>query len=135
MKRRLFLTSTLAIPFMPRTLAAQRAARVARIGWLTAQKESSLTPFLNALRAGFADYGYEEGRNLVIEYRYGNDAIERANREPQPPTFLIKRKRVYDDDGLYVSYPHGAPAVLRSTPPPKCDVGAREDGTWRPYFG
>ena len=78
MKRRLFLTATLAIPFMPRTIAAQRAARVARIGWLTAQKESSLTPFLNALRVGFADYGYEEGRNLVIEYRYGDDAIERV---------------------------------------------------------
>ena len=78
MKRRLFLTSTLAIPFLPRAIAAQRAARVARIGWLTAQQASSLTPFLNALRFGFADYGYEEGRNLVIEYRYGDDAIERV---------------------------------------------------------
>jgi len=78
MKRRLFLTSTLAIPFLPRAIDAQRAARVARIGWLTAQQASSLTPFLNALRVGFAHYGYEEGRNLVIEYRYGDDAIERV---------------------------------------------------------
>ncbi len=78
MKRRLFLASALAVPFLPRAIAAQRPARSVRIGWLTAQKESSLTPFLNALRAGFADHGYEEGRNLVIEYRYGDDAIERV---------------------------------------------------------
>src|SRR6059036_3787796 len=78
MRRRRFLTSTLAILLLPRATAAQRAARLARIGWLTAQQPSSLAPYLDALRAGFAEYGYEEGRNLVIEYRYGNDAIERV---------------------------------------------------------
>jgi len=78
MRRRRFLTSTLAILLLPWATAAQRAARVARIGWLTAQQPSSLAPYLDALRAGFAEYGYEEGRNLVIEYRYGNDAIERV---------------------------------------------------------
>jgi ABC-type uncharacterized transport system substrate-binding protein len=80
MKRRLFLTSTLAIAFMPRAIAAQRPARVARVGWLTAQQASSLTPFLDALRVGLADYGYEEGRNVMIEYRYGDDAFERVPR-------------------------------------------------------
>jgi putative ABC transport system substrate-binding protein len=78
MKRRLFLASTLAVPFLSRAVAAQRTVGVARIGWLTAQRASSLAPFLKALRAGFADYGYEEGHNLVIEYRYGDDAIERV---------------------------------------------------------
>jgi putative ABC transport system substrate-binding protein len=78
MKRRLFLASALAVPFLPRSIAAQPAARVARVGWLTAQQASSLTPFLSALRVGFGDYGYEEGRNLLVEYRYGDDAIERV---------------------------------------------------------
>jgi putative ABC transport system substrate-binding protein len=78
MNRRPFLASTLAMVLLPRIVAAQRPARVARIGWLTAQRASSLTPFLGALRAGLADYGYEEGRNLVVEYRYGDDAIERV---------------------------------------------------------
>ncbi|HEX2500549.1 MAG TPA: ABC transporter substrate-binding protein [Methylomirabilota bacterium] len=30
------------------------------------------------MRVGFGDYGYEQGRNLVIEYRFGDDAIERV---------------------------------------------------------
>ncbi len=80
MKRRVFLTSTLAIAVLPRAIAAQRPARVARIGWLTAQQASSLTSFLDAFRAGLAHYGYEEGRNLVTEYRYGDGASERVPR-------------------------------------------------------
>jgi putative ABC transport system substrate-binding protein len=78
MRRRVFLASTLATAVLPRTGSAQRPVRIARVGWLTAQQASSLTPFLDALRVGLADYGYEEGRNLAVEYRYGDDAIERV---------------------------------------------------------
>jgi len=58
--------------------AAQSQTRPARIGWLTAQRAESLAFYLEALRGGLADRGYELGRNLVIEYRYGNDSIERV---------------------------------------------------------
>jgi putative ABC transport system substrate-binding protein len=78
MDRRTFLALPLAIAALPRSVAAQGAAKVARIGWLTAQREASLTPFLAALRGAFADLGYTEGRNLVIEYRYGDDDLERV---------------------------------------------------------
>jgi putative ABC transport system substrate-binding protein len=67
-----------AIVALPRNLSAQGPAKSVRIGWLTAQREASLTPFLAALRAAFADLGYVEGRNLVIEYRYGDDDLERV---------------------------------------------------------
>jgi putative tryptophan/tyrosine transport system substrate-binding protein len=30
------------------------------------------------MRAGFSEIGYVEGRNLAIEYRYGDDALERV---------------------------------------------------------
>lgn len=63
---------------LPSAARAQGTNKVARIGWLTAQREASLTPFLAALRAAFADLGYTEGRNLLIEYRYGNDDLERV---------------------------------------------------------
>src|SRR3979490_1758826 len=78
MKRREFLASTIAVAAIPRSLVAQGVPKVARIGWLTAQNEVSLTPYLAAMRTGFADLGYIEGRNLTIEYRYGNDVVERV---------------------------------------------------------
>jgi putative ABC transport system substrate-binding protein len=67
--------AALAAPVMAR---AQQGERVHRIGWLTAQREASLTPFLAALRTAFVDLGYDEGRNLAIEYRFGDDNIERV---------------------------------------------------------
>jgi putative ABC transport system substrate-binding protein len=78
MKRRLFLASVLAVASLPRSLAAQTAPKVVRIGWLTAQQASSLTPYLEALRAALAELGYVEGRNLTIEFRFGDDEIERV---------------------------------------------------------
>lgn len=87
MKRRAFLVSTIALAALPRSLAAQGAPKAARIGWLTAQQASSLTPYLAAMRAGFADLGYVEGRNLTIEYRYGDDAVERV---PELAAELVK---------------------------------------------
>jgi putative ABC transport system substrate-binding protein len=86
-KRRAFLVSTIALAALPRSLAAQGAPKAARIGWLTAQQASSLTPYLAAMRAGFADLGYVEGRNLTIEYRYGDDAVERV---PELAAELVK---------------------------------------------
>jgi putative ABC transport system substrate-binding protein len=50
---------------------------VARVGWLAVQQASSLTPFLDAFRAALAEYGHQEGRNLVIDYRYADGALER----------------------------------------------------------
>ena len=63
---------------LPTRLSAQAPPKAARIGWLTAQQPASLTPSLEALRAALADFGYVEGRNLKIEYRYGNDDLERV---------------------------------------------------------
>ena len=79
MRRRNFITllggTAAAWPLAAR---GQQAERVRQIGWLTAQREASLTPFLAALRTAFANLGYDEGRNLTIEYRFGDDNIERV---------------------------------------------------------
>src|SRR3954462_2928569 len=87
MKRRDFLASAIAIAAVPRMTAAQGVPRAARIGWLTAQNESSLTPYLAAMHTGFADMGYIEGRNLAIEYRFANDVLERV---PELAAELVK---------------------------------------------
>jgi ABC-type uncharacterized transport system substrate-binding protein len=78
MDRRTFLALPLAIGVLPRRVDAQGGAKPARIGWLTAQQAASLTPFLDAFRAALKDFGHVEGRNLIIDYRYGDDAIERV---------------------------------------------------------
>ena len=72
-QRRQFLVASGALFAAPAVVFAQGTAKPARIGWLTAQREASLTPFLAALRSAFVDLGYTEGRNLAIEYRYGDD--------------------------------------------------------------
>jgi putative ABC transport system substrate-binding protein len=78
MRRRAFLATMLATLCLPRVITAQSGTKVYRIGWLTAQRAASLAPYLEAFRSGLADLGYIEGSNLVIEYRYGDDAIERV---------------------------------------------------------
>ena len=60
----------------PLAAEAQRAAKIARIGYLSPNLATS--PHLReALRQGLRDLGYVEGRNLVIEYRDAEGKLER----------------------------------------------------------
>src|SRR5262249_23263321 len=78
MKRRAFIASSLAAISVPRLLAAEATRKPARIGWVTAQHAPSVAPFIGAFRAGFAELGLVEGRDIAIEYRYGNDELGRV---------------------------------------------------------
>ena len=78
MDRRAFLIAAGATAALSGTALAQGPAKKLKIGWLTAQQEASLTPYLAALRKGFGELGYVEGQNLVIEYRFGNDRLDRV---------------------------------------------------------
>lgn len=77
MKRRPLLVSSVGL-LVDRIGAAQGGRRTFRIGWLTAQRAASLTPYLDALKSSLADLGYAEGRNLQIEFRYGDDDIDKV---------------------------------------------------------
>jgi putative ABC transport system substrate-binding protein len=78
MDRRKFLTALGLTALHPEYVFAQAATKIARIGWLTAQREPSLTPYVKAMRESLTELGYVEGKNLRIEFRYGDDAIERV---------------------------------------------------------
>jgi putative ABC transport system substrate-binding protein len=62
-----------AVAALPRIAAAQ--PRPARIGWVTAQRPPSLEPFVKAFRDALAGLGFVEGKNLTIEFRYGDDDL------------------------------------------------------------
>src|SRR3954469_2818061 len=86
MDRRTFLVfATSAV--LPPLAVAQTAPRTIRIGWLTAQRESSLAPYLAAMRRGFEELGYVEGRNLLVDYRFGDDQPDRV---PELAAALVK---------------------------------------------
>ncbi len=58
--------------------ASLAQARPARIGWLTAQTPASLVPYIAAFRAGLPSVGLVEGRNIEIDFRYGDDQPTRV---------------------------------------------------------
>ena len=78
MRRREFIFALAGAAAWPLAARAQTGTRISRIGWLTAQREASLTPFLDAFRGGLAELGYHEQGNLEIEYRYGDDNLLRV---------------------------------------------------------
>jgi len=87
MDRRAFLAVAAFNVVLAPVARAQNNPRTIKIGWLTAQREASLTPYLAAMRQGFSDLGYTEGQNLLIDYRFGNDQLERV---PELAAELVK---------------------------------------------
>jgi putative ABC transport system substrate-binding protein len=57
--------------------AAQQPARIPRIGFLGAVSAQALTARLDGLRLGLRELGYEEGKDIIIEYRYANGKFDR----------------------------------------------------------
>src|SRR4051812_6991725 len=56
---------------------AQQAKKIPRIGYLTATSPSGLAYRVKAFRQGLREVGYEEGKNIVIEWRYAEGNLER----------------------------------------------------------
>src|SRR5262249_8883999 len=67
---------------------AQQPKKVHRIGYLGASLLSSAER-VKAFRQGLRDLGYEEGKTIVIEYRYGN---EKLDSEPAAAAELVRLK-------------------------------------------
>src|SRR5438105_2458263 len=76
--RRRFLTTTMAcVLTAPLAAEAQRAGNIYRVGVMFVNPRQPLTPFINALEEGFRDRGYQQGRDLAIEYRFAEGRSER----------------------------------------------------------
>jgi putative ABC transport system substrate-binding protein len=57
--------------------AADPAAPVYKVGFLGQTSATDLSRQIGALRQGLRDLGYEEGRNLAIEYRWAERKLDR----------------------------------------------------------
>ena len=78
MERRTFLgviaAALLAAPLAP---GAQQAGKSARVGYLTTGER--LGPVGEAFAGALRGYGWVEGQNLVMEYRFGGEQYERLD--------------------------------------------------------
>jgi putative tryptophan/tyrosine transport system substrate-binding protein len=78
MRKRLFGLTLGALLFALCVSAqAQQAAKVYRIGFLSARSSSSDSTRAELFRQGLRELGYVEGKNIIIEYRYAEGKSER----------------------------------------------------------
>ena len=75
--RRTFLIGSLVVFAASRAVNSQQTGKVYRIGFLGIANASSWASQIAALRQGLRDLGYEEGKNLVIEYRWADEDFDR----------------------------------------------------------
>ena len=88
----------------PLDALAQQSGKVWRMGFIAHGHES----FYDALFEGLLEYGYEEGRNLVVERRYARGQVERFKE------FAADMVRLNVDIVIVVTTP-AALAVMNAT--------------------
>jgi putative tryptophan/tyrosine transport system substrate-binding protein len=78
MKRREFIALVSgAVAAWPLAARAQPSERVYRIGFLGVASHAGYAAQVDGLRRGLRQLGYEEGKNIVIEYRWAEDQYDR----------------------------------------------------------
>jgi putative ABC transport system substrate-binding protein len=101
-KRRELIILGGAVALWPFVARAQRPTRVSRIGYVGWTTADAPPRGADAFRAGLRELGYQEGRDLVIEFRWAEGRYERL-----PGLFADLLRRNVD-----VIVTHGTPGVL-----------------------
>ena len=71
------LLLAVAVLVVPPAAEAQQATMVPRIGVLLTSSQLSQSTHVEALLQGLRELGYAEGRNITLEYRYGDGKPDR----------------------------------------------------------
>lgn len=79
MRRRAFIIALGGAALWPPGLRAQTPAKIARIGFLGVAPASAWSGEIAALRAGLAELGYVESKNIAIEFRWASSVDELPN--------------------------------------------------------
>jgi len=88
MNRRAFIAgASLGVLAAPGSSVAQRVARTSRIGYLSLNHPWVARELLEVFRLALRDYGWNEGRNMVFEYRW---AYGDPDRLPELASDLVR---------------------------------------------
>src|SRR5262249_35228906 len=68
---------TFSLLAAPLAADAQQTGKVPRIGLLSLTSRSDRPPLLDAFRQSLRELGWVEGQNIVIDYRYAEDRVDR----------------------------------------------------------
>jgi putative ABC transport system substrate-binding protein len=88
MRRREFITLLGGAALMPFAAHAQQA-RMPVVGLLSSQSADTYGDGLRAFRQGLKEVGYVEGENVIIEYRWAENHLDRL---PELVTDLVRRR-------------------------------------------
>jgi hypothetical protein len=94
----------------PLVVLAQPQGKAWRIGFLGIETAAGYAKELDAFRGGLKDFGYIEGRNVVIEYRWAEGMNDRL---PQLAAELLRKGDVLVWNQVCV--PHTVPATVPSS--------------------
>jgi putative ABC transport system substrate-binding protein len=101
-RRREIIAALVGAATWPLAARAQQSNKVYLIGFVSMLSADSLPQRLEAFRAGLREFGYQEGRNIVIEYRWAEGQYERL------PALFAELVRLNVD----VIVTHGTPGTL-----------------------
>ena len=119
MNRREAMIAVAVFAGVPFAGGAQPAAKPYRIGFLGLTSASDYASGLNAFRQGLRELGYEEGKNIVIEYRWAD------GREQRLPALAADLVRLGPD--VLVSHAIGVSAAQGATSTIPIVMGASSD--------
>ena len=77
MDRRTACITLAALSSLARVPARAQATRIARIAWASISRADPGSPFLQGFRSRFAELGWVEGRNLVLDTWWADGSAER----------------------------------------------------------
>jgi putative tryptophan/tyrosine transport system substrate-binding protein len=78
MSQKILCIALCALFFAVSSIAEAQQEKVHRIGLLAAGESSAVAGRIDAFRQGLRERGYEEGKNIIIEYRYGQGKLDRT---------------------------------------------------------
>jgi putative tryptophan/tyrosine transport system substrate-binding protein len=118
--RRVFLGGIVSALVSPRAARAQQAGKMPRIGWLGGPTREAAQPYVRPFLQGMKDLGWIEGRNILIEWRFGEGRAERL------PALAAELVRLHVDLIVVPSTPTALAAKGATATIPLITVGGND---------